>query len=186
MAGLRRNRKILTLSGEFKITDRKHTYEFELENGDTGSVRITKNMKLKIYSDDGLITKAQFRCNRLRDTKGTLTGDDDEFFSPKEKGLHRRSIYKAIKRNETVAEAKIVHERDTIIEPDPELSYLPDIKQTKFILEGFDFELAENENDPFQQKFGDLFEANWRKDSGSERQWTIDGWGSEAQFECDW
>ena len=170
MAILRRI-KILYLEGEFKITPRQNRYKFMLENGDIGSARITKNMRFKLYGEGRLIAKAKLNCDQLVNYNGTGKADD-EYLSLKEAGLTRRSIYKAIKRNGAEASAAIVYEPNNMELPDSNSSYLSDIRESDYALDGFTVRILPNQNDNFQELFGAYINVNLREESRNFEAWT--------------
>ena len=178
MAILRRI-SVLYLGGEFEITSRKNRYKFALENGDTGLAKITKKMKFKLYSEGKLIAKANFNCDQL--VNYNAGGADDEYLSPKEAGLTRRSIYKAIKRNGAEARAGILNELNNFEKPDSNNKYLGNIRESDYALRSFKVMLSPDENDIFQENFGSTIYVDFINSSLRNDVWDVGG----GTYTCD-
>ena len=178
MAILRRI-SVLYLGCEFQITPRKNSYSFILENGDTGLAKITKKMKFKLYSEGKLIAKANFNCDQL--VNYNAGGADDEYLSPKEAGLTRRSIYKAIKRNGAEARAGILNELNNFEKPDSNNKYLGNIRESDYALWSFTVMLSPDENDIFQENFGSTIYVDFINSSLRNDVWDVGG----GTYTCD-
>ena len=179
MAKIIRSTNNLKLQGEFKINpQRKNNYAFTLDNGDSGEVKITKKMRIKIFSEDKiLLSKAKIQCDELFNFNGEKTSENPsgaQYLATKKAGLSRRSIYNAISRNDATAHAFIAHKTDEDISPDSDKLYFENILNGDYKMINFHIAIN-NEKDRFHEKFGWGLRIDTDPDSYWYQTWDIPG-----------